>query len=153
MLTFRAVPGVRFSERRGIGFLEGHPELAAGSAFDTLPENTSRQFIAFADQFIDCHPDISTRYHGYRSKPRYKDCYVFKPRGKKKESRFYGFLCHPQKKTRARFELCVLCVHALKNERETDDAELERVLGWLCNTGAQMAIAMEFPDGGEGGTQ
>lgn len=153
MLTFRRLPGVQFTERRGIGFLEGHSELDAGVAFDGLPERTLRQLITFVDQFLGCTPDISTRYHGYRSKPRYKDCYVFKPRGKKKESRFYGFLCHPQPNTRKRFELCVLCINAWKNERDTDDAELERVLGWLCNTGTRMTLQMEFPDWGGGGTQ
>lgn len=153
MLTFRRLPGVQFTERRGIGFLEGHGELDAGSAFDGLPDNTRRQFITFVDQFLGCQPDISTRYHGYRSKPKYRECYVFKPRGKKKESRFYGFLCHPLKKTRQRFELCVLCINAWKNERETDDAELDRVLVWQSSTATWATIAMEFPDGCEGGTQ
>ena len=77
---------------------------------------------------------------------------MFKPRGKRKESRFYGFLCHPQTLARPRFELCVLCIHALKTERETDDAELDRVLDWF-STGALNAIAMEFRDGIGGGTQ
>jgi hypothetical protein len=153
MLTYRPMPGVRSTERRGIGFLEGHPELDAGSEFDALPEKVLRQLFAFVDQWLGCSPDIPTRFHGYRSGPKYRDCYVFKPRGKRKESRFYGYLCHPQPKTRQRFELCVLCIHALKNERETDDAELDRVLDWLCSNGARMAIAIEFPDGGGGSTQ
>ena len=153
MLTFRPVPGVRASERRGIGFLEGHSELDAGGEFDVLPEKTLRQLLPFIDQWLDGRPDIHTRYHGYRSRPDYKECFVFKPRGKRKESRFYGFLCHPQPRTRQRFELCVLCIHALKNERETDDAELDRVLCWLCSNGAKVAIAMEFPDRDGGATQ
>jgi len=153
MLTYRSVPGVRSTERRGIGFLEGHSELDAGGEFDALPEKVLRQLRTYIDQWLVCQPDIPTRYHGFWDKPKYKDCQVFKPRGKKKESRFYGFLCHPQLKTRKRFQLCVLCIHALKNERDTDDAELDRVLDWLCNTGARMAIAMEFPDVSEGETQ
>jgi hypothetical protein len=153
MLTFRPMPGVRSTERRGIGFLEGHAELDAGSEFNTLPENTLRQLRTFVDQWVGGSPDIHTRFHGYRSKPNHKECYVFKPRGKKKQSRFYGFLCHPQKKTRQRFELCVLCINAWKNEKETDDAELNRVVDWLCSTSARMAIAIAFPDGNGGLTQ
>lgn len=150
MLTFRPVPGMRTSERRGIGFLEGDPQLAAGREFDALPDKTLRQLLAFMDQWIDCKPDIPTRYHGFWKQPKYKDCQVFKPRGNKKESRFYGFLCHPQLHTRERFQLCVLCIHALKNQREKDDAELDRVLTWLCSNGAKVAIAMVFPDASGG---
>lgn len=146
MLTYRPVPGVRSSERRGIGFLEGHNELDAGREFDALPEKTSRQLLSFVDQWLDGQPDIPTRYHGFWNRPNYKECQVFKPRGKKKESRFYGFLCHPQPNTRNRFQLCVLCINSRKNQWDTDDAELDRVLGWLCNHEARMAIAIEFPD-------
>lgn len=154
MLAYRPVPGVLCTARRGIGFLEGHGELDAGCVFDTLPDKVRRQLLAFMDHWLEGAPDRTTRYHGFRSKPRYRDCYVFKPRGKRKESRFYGFLYHPQPRSRSRFELCVLCIHAEKNERETDDAELERVLGWLCSENARAAIAFEFPDEtGLGGMQ
>lgn len=61
MLTYRPVPGVRSTERRGIGFLEGDPDLGAGREFDSLPEKTLRQLVTFMDQWVDGGRDISTQ--------------------------------------------------------------------------------------------
>lgn len=143
VISYHPAPRVRRSARRGIGFLEGHSELNCWSAFNSLVGKTRADLLTFMQAWIDGRRIPDTRFHEFKSKPRYRDCVVFKPRGGKKErkqDRYYGYICHPR--NNGRFQACVLCIYALKDQHETDDAELERVIGWMA--AAQAIIDMHY---------
>ena len=68
-------------------------------------------------------------YHGWdRSEfqGKYTNCFVFKCKEKRSEHRFYGFLYNP-KLSNPRYQICVLVVHAFKNEWATDETDLKEV--------------------------
>jgi hypothetical protein len=145
VLTFTAVAGSRVSTRRALGFLEGHPELDAGVLFDDLKENGKYTVTSRFDLWLD--GGICDKYfHGFKndSELNYRNCFVFKW----KQHRWYGFLCHPQPKSDPSFLLCILTIHAIKKEHETDRAELERVCKWQRNLGSTTAIARVYPEYG-----
>jgi hypothetical protein len=136
-LTFRSLTGCRKSQFRGIGFLEGHRELDAGSVFDGM-EGTGdgRYFRSSMDLWLDGANGPKSRFHNFKSDSEYKECFVFKC----DEHRLYGFLCHPINDN-LRFQLCSLCIYAVKHEHESDRAELKRVDEWRTQSGAKIAIA------------
>jgi hypothetical protein len=141
LLTFRLLTGCRLSHMRAIGFLEGHKELDAGVAFDGFEGSSDgRYFRASMDQWLDGANGPKTRFHNFKSDIEFRECFVFKC----DEHRLYGFLCHPMD-TNSRFQLCALCIYAVKHERESDRAELKRVEEWRNNMGAQTAIAKVYP--------
>ena len=84
-ISYRLVPGVRQSVRRGIGFLEGHTELNVGPEFDALTGKTRADLLTFMQAWVNGQRIPDTRFHEFKSKPRYRDCVVFKPRGGKRE--------------------------------------------------------------------
>lgn len=147
-LKFRLVSGLRRSERRAVGFLYGDPQLNACDAFLTLDENSRRRVLSSMGEWIDGKPDITSRFHGFLSDSQYTTCFVFKVKTKRQGHRFYGCLCHPLPKSKARFQLCVLCVHAKKNEWETDRSELARVTSWSAREETNVQLKLAFPDGG-----
>jgi hypothetical protein len=124
-LTFRPLTKCQKSSFRGIGFLEGHKELDAGLMFDSM-EGTSdgRFFRASMDQWLDGAHGPDTRFHNFKNDSEFRELFVFKC----DEHRLYGFLCHP-KDDDARFQLCVLCVHAVKRK----------------HPGARAAIVVVYP--------
>jgi|ERR1022692_421790 hypothetical protein len=124
--TFRLVPGLPVT-LRAVGFLEGHGELNAGPVFDGLNIEAERALKARMNYWLSGNNSPSKWFHGFPNDKDHKNCFVFKYQ----ERRFYGFLCHPMPKTKPRLQLCVLCIHATKNEWETDKAELDRVKEWL----------------------
>src|SRR5947207_11726287 len=115
LLTLRLLTGCRASVMRGIGFLEGHKELDAGLTFDGLEESDERYFRASTDQWLDGANGPKIRFHNFKSDWEFRECFVFKC----DEHRMYGFLCNP-KEHDPRFQLCALCIHAFKYERESD---------------------------------
>jgi hypothetical protein len=122
-LTFECVPGCRTSTRRAIGFLSGHLELDAGEVFEALKESWRYTVTSRFDLWLD--EGICDKYfHGFKndSEAAYRNLFVFKW----KQHRWYGFLCHPQSKSNPSFLLCVLTIHAMEKEHQTDRAELER---------------------------
>jgi hypothetical protein len=143
-LAFRHAAGLTASPGRGIGFLEGHPELDAGMVFDGLTGTEKRQFMSRMDRWLSGLNSPSSQFHGFTSDPEYKECFAFKY----KEHRLYGFLCNPLLRSNPRFRLCVLCIHATKHEKETDYAELDRVNQWRINLGTKLAIAASYPEYG-----
>src|ERR1700693_2900344 len=134
-LTFRLLTKCQKSLRRGIGFLEGHKELDAGSIFDGL-EGTSdgRFFRSSMDQWLDWANGPETRFHNFKNDSEFRELFVFKY----DELRLYGFLCHP-KDDDARFQLCALCIHAVKRKHQSDRAELKRTDEWRKHLGARAA--------------
>ena len=139
-LTFRLLTGCRQSLDRGIGFLEGHSGLDAGSEFDAFRGSNARAFRSHMDQWLDGADSPQTHFHNFKFDLAHRNCFVFKY----KEHRLYGFLCHPQN-TESHFQLCSLCIYATKHKRETDKSELHRVESWYGHIGAQQAIALAYP--------
>lgn len=149
MITFSPVPGLSRSTWRGIGFLEGNAQLNANEAFCSFQMTEKNRVRAYMDEWIAGKNGPKTRFHGF-DVADYRDCFVFKDRQKRVHQRLYGFLCHPDPNN-PRFQLCVLCIHATKTERETDKSELDRVNQWRVNGAAREAIAAIYRDYQKGG--
>ncbi len=145
-ITFRTLPDLRKSSRRAVGFLKGHRELNASDAFDGLGEDRRRYLQSSMDEWISGKDVPATRFHGWPNDAECSMCFVFKARERRQNLRFYGYLCNPLPKTNPRFQLCVLCIHAVKKERESDRSELLRVGDWSRNAAAKVAVGKEFPD-------
>ena len=102
-LTFRLLTECRPSERRGIGFLEGHGELDAGAEFEEFEGTSDEQtFRSHMDQWLDGANGPSSHFHNFKSDQDHRNCFVFKH----DSHRLYGFLCHP-KDDDLRFQLCM----------------------------------------------
>ena len=124
-VTFRLVEGVPSSAGRAIGFLEGAGELDASVEFSKLPANRSMYLLSSMSEWIGGINHPKTRFHGWPNDEECQMCFVFKVKEKRLGRRFYGFLCNPFAGN-PKFQVCVLCVHALKKEQETDRSELLR---------------------------
>jgi hypothetical protein len=145
-LTFRLAPGITQSTGRSIGFLEGVDELDAGEVFDELPEKVEMTVRSRMEHWISGNNQPGAWFHGFPNDPDHKECFVFKWNEKRQGNRFYGFVCNPWPETNPRFQLCVLNLHATKNEFETDLAELNRVNDWRTSFGARQAIGYTYPE-------
>lgn len=142
-ISFRMVHGLRQSDWRLIGFLEGDNELNASTGFQNLKPNR-RNFIRNSmDEWISGKTDIGTRFHGWASDDECWMCFAFKAREGRVGHRLYGFLHNPLR-TNPAFRVCVLCIYAKKTARETDRAELLRVKRWSENPAAWQAIQDEL---------
>jgi hypothetical protein len=145
-LSFRTVPEIRRSDRRCIGFLEGHEELNASIAFEDLGIKQKRDLRAFMGEWVGGKDRPKSRFHGWPNDKECKMCFVFKAKENTRNHRFYGYLCNPLTKTNPPFRLCVLCIHSLKNERDSDRSELLRVKVWFESAAANGVIRNFFPD-------
>jgi hypothetical protein len=141
-LTFRLVPGLQVARGRAVGFLEGHVDLDAGSAFDEFEEGNERAMRANMEHWVAGNNQPTTKFHGFPNDPVHKHCFAFKHHG----HRLYGFLCHPRPKADPRFQLCALCIYATKHRRSTDEHELDRVEAWLTIQGSVEAIKQHYPE-------
>ena len=120
------IDGLKHSERRGIISLvcDDGDELNAARIFNALAPKQMRAVLDRFDLWID--GGVQDNYfHGWPNVPEYKHCFVFKWKHKNRNQRLYGFLCHPQPRTRPRFQLCTLISHATKQKWETDPRELD----------------------------
>ena len=141
------IDGLKPSDRRGIVFLvrEGDGDLNAAETFGVLEQKQKRAVFDRFDLWVD--GDIKDNYfHGWPNIPKYKQCFVFKWKHKKRNHRLYGFLYHPQPKTRPRFQLCVLISHATKNTWETDPSELDSANELRCNLEVITVVKAAFLD-------
>jgi len=146
-ITFDLVKELRRSSHRAVGFLKGEPELDAWDEFTTLAENSRRYVLSSMDEWIDGRTGLAQRFHGFPNHPDCWMCFVFKARENRQGHRFYGYLCHPLPNSNSSFQLCVLCIHAMKNEKETDQSELASVKTWSSRKAAEDAIRVEYPEG------
>lgn len=146
-------PGIMPSGGRAIGFLEGDPQLDAGVVFDELEERLARTVRSRMDHWIAGNHKPAWWFHGFPNNPVYDQCFVFKWTHNRDGHRLYGFLCNPQPETNPRFRLCVLSIHATKNEDETDQAELDRVNQWRTNLRSREAIGCIYPEYKQGGNK
>lgn len=146
---FTQPSGFRFN-RRSIGFMEseGASDLDAREVFDALDGNTRRIVNTRIDYWLQGSVgSVYKKYfHGWPDKPEYKLCFVFKWDEKRNHHRLYGFLCNPKPKTDRSFRLCVLVLHAVKNDWETDLTELDRVNAVRQSPDASKAIARIYPE-------
>lgn len=145
-VTFHMVPGMHPSLHRAIGYLQGNPELDSWDAVKALDETRRRYLLTSMGEWIDGLNKPAKRFHGFPNDADYWMCFVFKVKEKRQGHRFYGYLYNPQPHSNARLQMCVLCIHAMKKEWETDRSELARVETWYSSSAAKEAIRAEFPD-------
>jgi hypothetical protein len=141
IFTFRLVPGIRISSGRAVGFLEGHPDLNAGSSHAAFRQKVRDEMNVNIQRWTDGHDLPKTRFHGFTSGRDYRECFVFKH----KEHRLYGFLCNPRKEVPG-FRLCVLTTYVTKNEWETDESVLKEVEVWRTRLVTQEALQRFYPE-------
>jgi len=144
LLSFRLIADLSSPDRRAVGFLEGHGQLNAAQAFGRLRSKDVDTLRQRMDRWCDGMPGPKAYFHGW-NEDGYRECMVFKLNN---DQRFYGFKYHPLPRSNAAFQLCVLNIHAYKREKETDDAELDRVNEWRVSLAAQSAIAKVYPENG-----
>ncbi len=142
------IDGLKPSERRGIVFLvlDGNQDLDASKTFNSLEQKQERALRGRFDLWIDGRAPRDNYFHGWPNNPKYKECFVFKWKHRNQNHRLYGFLYHPQPKTRPRFQLCVLLSHATKNSWETDPSELDGANELRFKMEAITAIKAAFPE-------
>jgi hypothetical protein len=134
--------GVRQGEKRKVGLLEGHQDLAATGGISCLTINQRRDLLSRIQRWIDGANGPKRWFHNFTNEAAYLMCFVFKAG----EHRFYGYLCHPLPNTNPGLQACVLCSHAVKHEWETDPAEKALVRRWSQNGEAKAALAKVFDD-------
>lgn len=106
-----AASGLQMTDRRGVAFLEGHPLCMTQEQFKSLKPVVRRQMHSRMGRWIG-RPDGNwedEKYHGWTQKQHngaYVNCFVFKYRSSKTNTRIYGFLCNPDDSNR-RFQLFV----------------------------------------------
>jgi hypothetical protein len=125
-----------------VGFLSGHRELNAALGFAALNIANERAMRANMEHWTAGNDTPTTRFHGFPNDPDHPHCFVFKHR----EHRLYGFRCHPKPKNAPRFQLCALCIYAVKFEWDSDKSDLDRVEGWLIAPRAVSAIATIYQE-------
>jgi hypothetical protein len=121
-------------------------DLDAAGVFATLEPKPRRAVLDRFDLWIDGKEFRDNYFHGWPNNPKYKQSFVFKWKYKNRNHRLYGFLCHPQRKTRPQFQLCVLISHATKNDWETDPSELDGANELSVNSKVIAVIRSAFPD-------
>ena len=139
------VAGLKPSNRRAIAFLVSRDDgrTSAQDAFNRLAAKKARDVRSRFDFWIDF--GINDDYfHGWPNHPKYKGCWVFKWKDNRQRHRLYGFLVNPLPLGNASFQLCVLVLHATKNERETDTAELDRINALRADPRVKAAIDRTF---------
>jgi hypothetical protein len=145
VLTFQLLLGLSSPDRRAVGLLEGDQQLNATNKFDELRSKDRDTLRSRMDRWCDGQPGPTKYFHGWNEE-EHRECMVFKLN----DNRFYGFKCHPLPLSSPSFMLCVLNIHAYKRERETDDAELDRVNQWRTNPRTRSAIAQVYSEYGRG---
>ena len=144
--VIHVIEGLRPSDLRGVVFLTCDTEKASAKvAFDSLKLKQKRTMLDRFDYWISGGKQ-DKYFHGWPNDPKFKECFVFKLYYTQQWHRFYGFLCHPQPASRPRFQVCVLCSHAIKAVWETDPNELQGADALRVDPRIGAAIAMIFPD-------
>ena len=119
-----------YSRHRGLVFVHMPDEtrVNAAVAFDELYDKDKRNLRTRFDHWLG--GGVHKKYfHGWDKSEyqgRYVNCFVFKLTVKRSETRFYGYLCHPNLKA-PRFEVCLLILHTCKDQWETKEADLKFV--------------------------
>lgn len=127
---------------RGVSFLvnSGDKHCNAKSVFDSLKKPAKKAVRHAFRAWLDHHDRLTWLFHGWPSHPKYKGCFTFKWSEHSRMHRFYGFLQNANEYEQG-FQLCVLIVHAVKDEKDTDFAELDRVIERRNTFVVQVAVA------------
>jgi hypothetical protein len=143
-LSVEFVSGVSHSEKRGVAFLRGDPDLNGGPTFDASEKVAVGKRIRHRMAlWILFKPDTAGKFHGFKElEAKYRDCFTFIDIEEK--IRYYGFRYHP-KEDDPRYELIVLTSCVVKKEDALNKGDLDRVLMWKNNMATQQALAKKFP--------
>ena len=87
--------------------------------FEALSDINKRRFWKRFEYWTGGFPPNKEKHHGWDAP--YKGCYVFKS----DKHRLYGFLFRSPYGRNS--ELCVVCIHAMKNEDNTNRTILDRL--------------------------
>lgn len=143
-LSVKLASGVTHSEKRGVAFLRGKPELSepdelnAGREFDAMSNKAGRRMRHRMGLWVSVHPDIKGKFHGFKEYgTKYRECYTFIDLDEK--IRFYGFRCHP-KQGDPRYEIVLLTSCVSKKEDAVNMRDLDRVLMWKDNMATNQAL-------------
>lgn len=147
--TVVPVPKLKQSKHRAVAFLRSDRDrvVNAEKVFSELEVNKKKKARELRSRF-DYWIDGGTHdryFHGWNDPEKYRDCFVFKWKDRIGQ-RMYGFLCHPTPIENPGFQLCVLVLHATKTERETDTAELDRVVDRSLAPSVKAAISKTYTD-------
>jgi len=114
---------------RGLAFLTNSKDrhCDAETFYKALDQKGQRPIHTRFEAWLDHHDDQITWFHGFPNHAKYKGCFTFKWRVRGSGQRFYGFL-HGANELQQGFQICILVLHAIKNEGATDTAELDRVV-------------------------
>jgi hypothetical protein len=148
-LTFRLVPGLRFSRARAVGFLEGHPDMNAAGAYASFGVTEQWDINRRMEQWALPSDTPERWFHGFPTDRICKECFVFKL----DDHRLYGFLCNPLPKSDGRFRLCVLIIHATKHKWKTEPLIKRKIEQWRVHSAVKQAIAYTYDDDPKGGKQ
>lgn len=127
---------------RGISFLMSPDDrhVDASEAYEDLSQNGGFAVRTRFEAWLD-YKKNDRWFHGWPSHPSYRDCFVFKWKENRLGQRLYGFLCKPSTQDPA-YQLCVLVLHAIKKEKESDTSELNRVVERTTDTTVQAAVKL-----------
>jgi hypothetical protein len=142
------IDGLTTSPHRSVVFLRETQEnqLNASAVFDGLAAKQVRDVRSRFDYWIAGNNVHKQFFHGWPGDSPHNGCFVFKYKEKGKHHRLYGFLCHPCKKSRPGFRVCVLCTHAAKNQWLTDPRELDGALALSTDPIVLKALSIKFQE-------
>jgi len=147
--VFSTVAGHIVGRRRAIGFLQDEKDPSAFDAkvkFDSLSPKKDRELRSRFDYWLSGAGPNDKWFHSWPNDHVVKECFCFRWDENKQHNRLYGFLYHPQPRTNARFELCVLIYHEAKNDESTDRNLLVNCMRLRADPLIRAAIGLRFPD-------
>lgn len=145
------IKGLIPSERRSVVFLKSSDDDRVNAKIVYDKTVSSKKGKDFERRMLDRFDywikggQQDKYFHGW-NEPNYRNCFVFRCTFKKRNHRFYGFLCHPTPKKNARFQICVLISHDYKHEQHTDPFHKNLANELHTTQSVKDAIATEFPD-------
>lgn len=117
-------------EKRAVAFLIlNNIEVTANAAFNKLGRDYRLWLQKRFEYWVSGQPPNKKWFHGWDQSEfqgKYTKCFVFKCKEKLRLHRFYGFLCNP-KASNPGYRVCILVIHAYKEEYETHEPDLRGV--------------------------
>ena len=142
-ITVEFIEG-HYVSRRGIAWLkiDGNEVVNASSVFEGLKESRKQYLHTSFDQWL-AFKDIPDRYHGWPTEPEYKACHQFNYKDNTGRNRLYGFKWRPGIPD-GQFEICVLAMHANKNQKLTDPFYKKSMIKFVNDADIQAAITKQI---------
>lgn len=116
--------------RRAVAFLiSNNIKVTANAAFKKLGRDYKLWLRKRFEYWVGGGKPNIKWFHGWDQSEfqgKYTKCFVFKCREKFSYHRFYGFLWNP-KSSNPRYQVCILAIHAYKDEYETYEPDLRKV--------------------------